>query len=138
MHVKKNMQIPRYYLITSPCRYSTSTCFFITVKYFFYIDSCSNFICTHFFNLTRTSIIYQLCLHIKRRSSSRPHVSMIFVYFKCHFLTKKEKKPKKQNKQEAHGPHRSPENQVKSINTFAHDKIRQQCRFKKKKDIITR
>ena len=30
------------------------------------------------------------------------------------------------NKQEAHGPHRSPENQIQSINKFAHDKIRPQ------------
>ena len=30
-------------------------------------------------------------------------------------------------KQEAHGPHRSPENEFQSINTFAHDKTRPQC-----------
>ena len=31
------------------------------------------------------------------------------------------------NKQEAHGQHRSPENLFQSSKTFVHDKIRQQC-----------
>ena len=35
-------------------------------------------------------------------------------------------------KQEAHGPHRSPDNQFQSIN-FAHDKISPQCWLKEKK-----
>ena len=36
-------------------------------------------------------------------------------------------------KQEAHGPHGSPENQFQTINTFAHDKILPQCWLKEKK-----
>ena len=42
-------------------------------------------------------------------------------------VNKKAKHQRCHRKQEAHGPHRSPENQLQSINKFVHDKFRPQC-----------
>ena len=41
--------------------------------------------------------------------------------FDCMLKSDHNTMEKKTNKQEAHGTHRSPENQFQSINTFAHD-----------------